>query len=182
MTVLIGSKEKFKARIAAQPVKVEIANQRRMKAEKESNSKNPSKELPALMSWTIFIVTTEDEKFTFETILKLYGLRWRIENIFKTWKSHFSFSKIHNVSERQLRVLLTARLIMITFIYQRLFSPLSSVIRKISIKQLSLMKFTRYIRKNIELIFEFADIAKVSKKRIQAIIRYCTYSTVTSLF
>lgn len=173
MTVLIGSE--YKARILAQPVKEEIANLRRMKAKKESNSKNPSGELLALMSWTIFIVTVEDEQFTFDTALKLYGLRWRIENIFKTWKSHFSFSKIHNVSEKQLRVLLTARQIMITFIYQRLFSPLSSMIRKISNRCLSLMKFTRYIRKNVKLIFEFADIAKVSEKRIQALIRYCTY-------
>lgn len=176
MTVLIGSEEeKCKVRIVAQPVKEEIANQRRMKAKKESNGKNPSKELLALMSWTIFVVTVEDEQFTFETILKLYGLRWRIENIFKTWKSHFSFSKIHNVSEKQLRVLLTARLIMITFIYQGLFSPLSSLIRKISNKRLSLMKFTRYIRKNIKLIFELSDIAKVSEKRIKGLIKYCTY-------
>jgi len=118
--VLIG-KEKFEARIAARPVNEETANLRRMKARKESNSKNPSKELLALMSWTIFITTFESKSLTFEIILRLYGLRWRIENIFKTWKSHFSFDKIHNVSEKQLRVLLTARLIMIVFIYQRLF-------------------------------------------------------------
>ena len=175
MMVLISAKEKYKVRIVAKPVKEEIANQRRMKAKKESNSKNPSKELLALMSWTIFIVTVKTETFTFEMILKLYGLRWRIENIFKTWKSHFSFSKIHNVSERQLRVLLTARLAMITFIYQGLFKPLSMEIRKISKKRLSLMKFTRYIRKNIELIFKLADIRKQSDETLQAIIRYCTY-------
>ncbi len=98
--VLINAKEKYKVRIAAKLVKVEIANLRRMKAKKESSGKNPSKELLALMSWSIFIVTIRTEKFTFEMILKLYGLRWRIENIFKTWKSHFSFNKIHNVSER----------------------------------------------------------------------------------
>jgi hypothetical protein len=36
--------------------------------------------------------------------MALYGLRWRIENIFKTWKSNFSFGKVHTVSEQQLRV------------------------------------------------------------------------------
>ncbi len=66
--------------------------------------------------------------------------------------------------------MLTTRLAMITFIYQRLFSPLSMEIRKISKKRLSLMKFTRYIRKNIELIFELADIRKMSSKILQAII------------
>ncbi len=173
--VLISAKDKYKVRIVAKPVKEEIANLRRMKAKKESNSKNPSKELLALMSWSIFITTIRTVAFTFEIILKLYGLRWRIENIFKTWKSHFSFSKIHNVSERQLRVLLTARLVMITFIYQGLFKPLSMEVRKISKRRLSLMKFTRYIRKNIELIFKLANIRKAGRKTLHAIIRYCTY-------
>ena len=173
--VLCGAKEKYEIRIVAKPVKEEIANLRRMKAKKESSSKNPSKELLALMSWSIFITTIRTKTYTFEIILKLYGLRWRIENIFKTWKSHFSFNKIHNVSEKQLRVLLTARLTMITFIYQGLFKPLSMEIRTISKKRLSLMKFTRYIRKNIELIFELADFRKQSEKTLQAVIRYCTY-------
>ena len=37
------------------------------------------------------------------------------------------------------------------------------------------MKFTRYIRKNIELIFKLADFRKQSEKTLQAVIRYCTY-------
>ena len=174
--VLIG-KEKYKVRIIARPVNEETANLRRMKARKESKHKNPSKELLALMSWTIFITTCESEVLTFEIILKLYGLRWRIENIFKTWKSHFSFDKIHNVSEKQLRVLLTARLIMIVFIYHRLFRPLSLKIKEISKKRLSLMKFSRHIRKNINFIYKVIDIENISEKTIKAVIRFCTYDS-----
>lgn len=174
--VLIG-KEKYEVRITARPVNEETANMRRMKARKESNHKNPSKELLALMSWTIFITTFENKSLTFDIILKLYGLRWRIENIFKTWKSHFSFDKIHNVSEKQLRVLLTARLIMIVFIYQRLFWPLSIKIKNRSEKRLSLMKFTRHIRKNINFIYKVLDIQNVSEKTIKAVIRFCTYDS-----
>ena len=66
--VLCGAKEKYKVRITAKPVKEEIANLRRMKAKKESSSKNPSKELLALMSWSIFITTIHTETFTFEMI------------------------------------------------------------------------------------------------------------------
>lgn len=174
--VLIG-KEKYKVRITAQPVNEEIANLRRMKAKKESKNKKPSKELLGLMSWGIFFTTFESEALTYEIILKLYGLRWRIENIFKTWKSHFSFDKIHNVSEKQLRVLLTARLIMIVFIYQRLFWPLSIKIKNRSEKRLSLMKFTRHIRKNINFIFKVIDIQNISEKTIKAVIRFCTYDS-----
>jgi hypothetical protein len=174
--VLIGN-EKFKAVITARPVNEETANLRRMKARKESNNKNPSEELLALMSWTIFITTFERKALTFDIILNLYGLRWRIENIFKTWKSHFSFDKIHNVSEKQLRVLLTARLIMIVIIYQRLFRPLSLKIKNISKKRLSLMKFSRHIQKNINFIFKVIDIQNISEKTIKAVIRFCTYDS-----
>ncbi len=58
---------------------------------------------------------------------------------------------------------------------RELMTEESITIQKISKKQLSLMKFTRYIRKNIELIFKLADIRKQSEKTLQAIIRYCTY-------
>jgi hypothetical protein len=174
--VLVG-KEKCKVRMAARPVDQETANLRRMRAKREMKGKNPSKELLSLMAWSIFITTIETEELTFEGILKLYGLRWRIENIFKTWKSHFSFDRIHNVSEKQLRVLLTARLIMIVFINQRLYGPLSELVKKKSEKRLSLMKFTRFIRRNIKFIYKILNIEKSPGRTLKAIVRYCTYDT-----
>jgi hypothetical protein len=174
---VLAGKEKYKVKITARPVDEETANLRRMKAKKESRSKKPSKELLALMSWTVFVTTVEIEELPFETIFKLYGLRWRIENIFKTWKSHFSFDKIHGVSEKQLRILLTARLTMIVLIYHRLFRPLSELIKKISEKRLSLMKFTNHIRKNLEFIYELLDFQNISEKTVNIAIRYCTYDS-----
>ena len=173
--VLAGAKEKYKVRILAIPVNEEAANLRKMKAKKDKN-RPPTKELLKLMSWTIFVTTIFDPKFTFEVILDLYGLRWRIENIFRTWKSNFSFNRIHNVSANQLRVLITARLIMITFINQHLFNPLSQKVKKTSCaKNLSMMKFMRYISKNLDVIYKISDIQNISKNKIQVLIRYCTY-------
>ncbi len=37
------------------------------------------------------------------------------------------------------------------------------------------MKFTRYIRKNLEVIYKIIDIQNIEKKTMQAIIRFCTY-------
>ena len=176
LEVLVG-KEKYKVRMSARPVDQETANLRRMRAKREMKGKNPSKELLSLMAWTIFITTIETEELTFESILKLYGLRWRIENIFKTWKSHFSFDRIHNVSEKQLRVLLTARLIMIVFINQRLYGPLSELAKKKSEKRISLMKFTRFIRRNIDFIYKIINIEKSPGKTLGTIVKYCTYDT-----
>jgi len=173
--VLVGSKEKYKVRIIAAPVSEEIANLRRMKAKKESNSKKPSKELLELMSWNIFVITISAPELTIEIVLKIYGLRWRIENIFKTWKSNFNFNKIHNVSKEQLRVLIRARFIMIIMVNQHIFNPLSFKIRKISDKQLSMMKFMRYISKNLDVIYMISGISNISNRILKALLRYCTY-------
>lgn len=172
--VLAGNNEKFKLRIIAIPASEETANLRRMKAKKESCSKHPSEELLRLMSWTIFVTTIEDPEITFKTFAKIYGLRWRIENIFKTWKSFFNFDKMHNVSEHQLRVLLMARLIMITFIHHCIYRPLLELIEKRG-RTLSMMKLMRYIKSNFNVLIHLVDIEHISVRRIQAIIRYCTY-------
>ena len=135
----------------------------------------PSRDILMLMSWTIFITTITDPTITFKEIFTLYGLRWRIENIFKTWKSNFNFAKVHNVSEHQLRVLLTARFIMIIIFYQKLYLPLSQEIRKTTTKQLSLMKFMRYITQNIEILPELLDQRMWTTNSLEALVRYCTY-------
>jgi hypothetical protein len=174
MIVLAGENKDIKIRLMAAPVPEEVVNLRRMKAKKENKS-TPSQELLELMSWSIFIVSIEDTAITIKHIFALYALRWRIENIFKTWKSNFSFSKLHNVSERQLRVLLTARLIMILLFYHHAYTPLSLKVRQSHRRQLSLMKFMRYIQKN------FVALPKILNPRcwdalfLDALARYCCY-------
>ena len=175
MDVLAGTDKNLRVRLVAVPVDEEVANLRRMKAKKQMKGHAPSQDILMLMSWTIFITTITDPAITFKEICTLYGLRWRIENIFKTWKSNFNFARVHNVSEHQLHVLLTARFIMITIFYQKLYLPLSQEIRKTTTKQLSLMKFMRYIRQNIEMVHELLDQRTWTKNSLEALARYCTY-------
>jgi len=194
MDVLVGAKQKVRLRILAAPVGEEAANRRRMKLKKEMKGRSPSAELLKLMSWTIFLTTigagsdnaagtstgpgsAKGKAITIKEIFALYGLRWRIENIFKTWKSNFNFATVHNVSANQLRVLLTARLIMITLIYQCIYQPLALRVANSSERQLSLMKFMRYISKNLQRIYELLNPLGVSQQVLNALIRYCSYES-----
>lgn len=172
--ILVGD-IKAPARLVAARAKEEVANVRRMKAKRESSGKNPSKELLQLMSWTIYITTVTLELIGFNELLDLYALRWRIENIFKTWKSNFSFSKIHNVSARQLEVLIIARFIMIVIFYKKLFLPFCNVFKKNKLHQISLMKFMRYISRNLVAAKKSLSNGKLTKRFKQALIRYCSY-------
>ena len=174
-TLLCGNDKNTKLRIVASPVPEEIANLRRMKAKKEAKNRGCSQELLQLMAWSIFITTIDDEDFTFQQANLLYSLRWRIECIFKTWKSNLNFDKIHNVSEVQLRVLLNARFIMITLLYQRIYNPLEKMVFAKSHKYLSLMKFMRFISGNFEeFVRNFYSIDNIDVA-IEIAQRYCTF-------
>ena len=174
MLVRAGAERTVALRLIAIPVPEETANLRRMKAKREMHYP-PSRELLKLMSWTIFLTTITDSSVTFKQIAALYTLRWRIENIFKTWKSYFNFHRVHNIPEIQLRILLKARLIMITLSYQRLFMPLLLQIGKTSGKIVSLMKLMRYITQNPELLSEYLSSSIPPLQIRKAVLRYCTY-------
>jgi len=172
--VLAGSKLNVRIRLLAVPVREEVANLRRMKAYKENKGHAPSEELLRLMSWSIFILTIEDPTLTVHDVLDIYGLRWRIENIFKTWKSNFSFGKMHNVSAHQLTLLLVARLIVISLSY-RAFDRLHSEILSSRGRQLSLMKFMRFLSLNLPLLPTLLSPCLCSTQLLDALTRYCTY-------
>ncbi len=163
----------------AEPVSDKIANERRRKAKKEIKGHNPSKEVLFFMSWTIFITTIPSKDANFSTILSIYSLRWNIESIFKTWKSYMNFDKVHNVSKKQLIILLTARFIMIVLCTHHLYNFYYLYIRKRYNRELSMMKFINYLMKNIErlilLLSKFDNIMPKDCPFLHSIAKYCTY-------
>ncbi len=176
MDVCLNDKERTPIRIVATPVSEEIANIRRMKAKKRMNGHNPSANLLFLMGWTIFIINLPRDKFSFKTILALYGLRWRIENIFKTWKSNMAFGIIHNVSAIQLRATLMARLITIVIIMRGIYRRCDWIIAQNSKRSLSLAKLMRYIQVRKERLVEIlVGLVKDSKQAVLPLIKYCSY-------
>jgi len=152
MEVCLNNKSLTKVRIVAVPVNEEVASCRRAKAKKDAHGHNPSKEVLDLMGWTIFITTIPKEFSSFQQIYKMYSLRWRIEIIFKAWKSHAGFAKCHEVSESQLRTLLIARLIMIVIYVHCVYSPCFNIIRKEYKRDLSLLKLFSYLTLNLNVL------------------------------
>ena len=175
--VRLNNKQRTKARLIGMPVSEEIANRRRANAKKNSKGHNPSKEVLHLMSWTLFITTIPAEKAAPNKILELYSLRWRIEIIFKAWKSHAAFAKIHNVSEHQLRILLTARFIMIVIFTHCVFNPFLSIIRRRYNREVSLLKLFSYLTKNMNQLIILLQYASNEKKCAseKMLLKFCTY-------
>lgn len=181
MEVCLNDKYRTRVRLVAIPVSEEIANQRRRKAKKEMKGHNPSAGLLYQMAWTIFITTIPKKHAGAKKIFLIYSLRWRIEIIFKTWKSYIHFAKVHNVSENQLRTLLIARFIMIVICSQNIYNPLYHRIKEEYKRIISMVKLIKYLMKNPEKIKEILSIrankseSRKSKNLYEALVRYCTY-------
>ena len=131
------------------------------------------------MSWSIFITTISKHDADYNFLFKVYSLRWRIEIIFKSWKSNMEFSKIHNVSKKQLSLILYARFIMIIIYIQYIFSPARMIIKKQLQKALSMIKVVHYLIKNTCKIILIAKAIENFKHKLcyhlNALARYCCY-------
>lgn len=175
--LLIGKHNQYTIRVMAKRVDATTKELRKLRACKKSSHKNPSPELLELMGWTIYVTTIFDKEITFDLLNQIYNFRWRIEIIFKTWKSYFNFAKIHNVSEAQVKVLLHARLVMITLLQQRIFNNLSrEVFEKIG-RELSMMKFMRYAIQNIYSLGQYFCKGSVTDKFIDVLKTFCLYDS-----
>lgn len=165
-------------RLIAMPIENGLANMRRVKLKKEAKCQ-PKKEVLALLSWSIFITSIDDEDVNYEEIFKLYKLRWRIEIFFKTLKSQLKLDSIHNVSENQLKVIVLAKMLLILLILQFFYGLLYRPVKELFKKNLSLIKLTRLIIDNKNILRELIEF--VSKKIrgdsdiMRLLLKYCTY-------
>lgn len=177
--VLLNNPARTPVRLVAAPVSEETANLRRMKAKKETKGRNPSKAVLELMDWTIFITTIPRTLADFARILAVYGLRWRIEIIFKAWKSHMSFHLLHRVSKLQVEILLKARLLLITCATNILHGPLAAALRSRYGRRLSLLKFMRYLSlapaNFLRALRCLSSGDALTHIFLKALVRYCCY-------
>lgn len=178
MMVKLNNKAKTTIRLLATPVSYKIAEERRRKAKKELKGM-PLAGYMELLGWSILITTVPKETADKEKIFGLYKLRWRIEIIFKSWKSNMAFDRIHNVSKIQLWVILWTRFIMVVICTQFIYTPCRILIKSSLNKDLSLIKVIHYLVRNIQkitlILNELQDKAKGRLLHINNLAKYCSY-------
>jgi hypothetical protein len=154
-TVCFGKKVKFSARLITIPVTDEVAASRRRKARRNRDRRmNPGKDHLFLMGWDIFITNVDCHMLPTEQIAKLYRLRWRIEILFKSWKSHFHIMNVPKASVRRVLAYVYATLIFIvlfqTLVYIRLYNDLLN-----NKNQLSLFRLSKFVKEQSWAIMSF---------------------------
>ena len=144
-------------RLIAEPIDINIANSRKRKARKEN--KNLSSKYLKMLEWSIYITNLDSLFFSFDDIFRLYRLRWKIETIFKNWKSNLNFDRIHNVSSVQLKILLHTRFLLILLIHN-IYSLIKPIIKKVFDKYISFLKLTSFLSKSLNKIEMIHNLIK----------------------
>jgi hypothetical protein len=153
--VCFGKKEKFSARLITIPVTDEVAASRRRKARRNRDRRmNPSKDHLFLMGWDIFITNVDCRMLSSEQIVKLYRLRWRIEILFKSWKSHFHIMNVPKASVKRVLAYVYATLIFIVLFQALVYIRLQNDLLK-NKNQLSLFKLSKFVKEQSWAIMSF---------------------------
>jgi hypothetical protein len=138
--LLLGKKAKLPVRLLAVRLNEEVANNRRRKAKNNRDKRcNPSKEKLELLGWQILLTNCDRKDLKIEKACRIYSVRWRIETIFKAWKSGLGINEIGlRTSKPLLDALVLASLLRITLIHTVLIPWLEyrDPTRKVSICKL----------------------------------------------
>lgn len=172
----VGKEAQLPARICAIKCPSNIIRKRRKAARKNRHAKsNHSKEYMELLGWTIFITNVSDQTLSASQILKVYGYRWRIEIIFKAWKSHLKLDRLFDtktkLNKEQVEITFYLFLIWVTLFFARMYNFFLHQIYSRKKKILSLLKFAKFVKEHLTELLLNPD----TDFWIEFLAYYCTY-------
>jgi len=173
--LLLGATHQLKLRIIAIPLPSEEAKKRRRKAKNDQQARtNHSPEYYQLLGWTILVTNIPAEVLSADMIHATYRLRWKIEIIFKLWKSFFCITQLPSKSLPYLQCVIYAKLILIVLANHLQIEHTNKVYRD-SGQQLSPMKFAQFIASSIIAFFAPIRCRKWTFTPDRFIGYYCSY-------
>ena len=174
--LIVGASEKLRLRVVAIPMPPEEARKRRAKAKKNRNAKaNHSQKYFELLGWTIFVTNVSSATLSTEMIHTIYFIRWKIEIIFKIWKSFLLVTELPSKSNIfYLKCVIYAKLILLVIFNHTNIIYNNSVYQKTG-KRLSPMKLAQFLALPILQFFAPINSRKWTFTTIEFISYYCAY-------
>ena len=174
--LLVGKKERLPLRLVAVPLPRSIADARRRKAKQNRDKRcRPSKKHLELLGWEIFVTNVPSQVWSTEVACQVYGLRWRIETIFKAWKSHFRITDVTTGSAYQIQIVLYARLLAIS-LFQTFFGLLAEHIHRAHRRSLSLLRLSRFLAEHHWIVAQLTRTSDGLQLLEQLIAKHCCYT------
>jgi hypothetical protein len=99
--IFLGANERVAARLVAYRLPEAIVNARRRGANKKATKKGytPSQAHLKLFACNLLITHVPRTLWKTETVCKVYPLRWQLELILKSWKSHLHVASLKTKKE-----------------------------------------------------------------------------------
>jgi hypothetical protein len=171
--LLAGSEERLLVRAVAVPVPEHIAGERRRKLLQSKDRRlNPDPTHLALLGWEIFLTNVPQKTWDTSTVCRIYGVRWRIEIIFKSWKSHFKIHVFDHPTPTEVELLIYARLMYVTQFQTCFFTRLAPFVHDTTGQYLSVLKTADFFRQPIlPALLTAAEYSLM----LQQILKHCTY-------
>ncbi|MDH3603211.1 MAG: transposase, partial [Candidatus Tectomicrobia bacterium] len=145
--IFIGEQERVPSRLIAVRLPDEMVNDRRRMARKKAKEKGytPTEAHLFLLGWNLFITNVPGEIWTSETVAKAYPMRWQIELIFKSWKSHCHLAAINAKKKETVLCDLYGRMLLVLLTYA-LYPQVRSALWMKKHRELSLLKFVNHFQ------------------------------------
>jgi hypothetical protein len=137
-----------------------------------------------LLGWELFITNVPEETLDKKDIAEIYFIRWRIEIIFKCWKSYFKITEIpDDANKTRMEAYIYCMLIFVVLFqvnfYNYYLERLSAKSVKVKKHGLSMMLVMQYFVSNINLLLlelnkDTLELGTLLDKQIAY---YCLYET-----
>ncbi len=115
--VLLGVKDRIPVRLVAVAVSDAVANHRRRKLRQNRDlSLNPGKEHFYLLGWNLFLTNVPPQLWPAKQLPVIDRLRWRIETLFKAWKSHLALTDLSDRCLAMIHLSIMTKLIFCAFV------------------------------------------------------------------
>jgi len=116
--LLLGA-DHFRVRLVAIPVPEALANERRRQARANKDGRYPpTRQRLQLLGWNIFLTNVSRSVWPPQALACLYRLRWRIEMVFKAWKSHLGLGQFNARSAGLLYLSVMIKLLFCALVYR----------------------------------------------------------------
>jgi len=146
-TVVLGARERVTARLIAVRLPEAVVNERRRQARRVAKKRGytPSQAHLTLLAWNLFITNVPATVWTPATVCTAYSLRWQVELVFKSWKSHLHLATLTTTTKHSTLCYLYGRMLLI-FLTYALCSTLRATIWQKKQRELSLLKLVRHFQ------------------------------------
>lgn len=176
LSTLVGVKEKMATRVLIQQVPQKVYQERRRKAMKDRHSgANHTPEYLSLLQWQILITNAPLEKMTIKQAMKMYPLRWRIEVIFRCWKSEMKLDKRlsfpQSMKPARAKIIICLYLAYLTLFAFRSYLAVCLLVEKKHNVEISIVKWFQFVRN----FSSAANSENLTDEWIDHIARACAY-------